>query len=67
MFLRYKLTVGLPLLNDRNQRTTTIFQIISIAHARSELREQQITTCGLVQFFGAVREKKTEKIGYKIF
>jgi hypothetical protein len=53
--------------NDRNQRTTMIFQILSIAHARSEFREQQIVTCDLVQFFGVVLEKKTKKMATNLF
>jgi len=59
--------VKMPSLNGSNGWTTSIFQILLIAQARSVLREQQLLMCYLVGFFNFVREKATEKTGYKFF
>ena len=59
--------VKMPSLNGSNGWTTSIFQILLIAQARSVLREQQLLMCYLVGFLNFVREKATEKTGYKFF
>jgi hypothetical protein len=43
--------VSLPSLNRHNRRTTAIFQTMLIANAPSGLREQQLLTCHIVEFF----------------
>jgi hypothetical protein len=57
----------LPSLERSNGRTTSVFQMLLIAQARSELREYQLLSYHLVPFFSLIRAKATEKIFYKTF
>ena len=55
---------SLPSLNRRNWWTTTIFQILLIAHECSGLREQQLVTCRIVEYleFGAQRGHQANRL-----